>query len=125
MADTLSGRFGYDVPLLARIPLEPSLREGGDVGKPIVEADPTAPAARELIRVAQTLSDRFGYDVPVMAEIPLDISLREGGDVGKPIVEADPTSLAARELTRVAQTLSGRGRGLAGMQLGLTPSSKL
>ena len=56
--------------------------------------------------------------------IPLDISLREGGDVGKPIVEADPTAPAARELTRVAETLSGRGRGLAGMQLGLTPSSK-
>ena len=75
-------------------------------------------------RVAQTLSARFGYDVPVLAQIPLDISLREGGDVGKPIVEADPASPAARELERVAQTLSGRGRGLAGMQLGLTPSSK-
>jgi ATP-binding protein involved in chromosome partitioning len=75
-------------------------------------------------RVAATLSERFGYDVPVLAQIPLDISLREGGDVGKPIVEADPTAPAARELTRVAETLSGRGRGLAGMQLGLTPSSK-
>jgi len=32
--------------------------------------------------------------------------------------------IPARELTRVAETLSGRGRGLAGMQLGLTPSSK-
>ena len=75
-------------------------------------------------RVARTLSERFGYDVPLLAQIPLDISLREGGDVGKPIVEADPTAPAARELSRVAQTLSGRGRGLAGMQLGLTPSSK-
>ncbi len=75
-------------------------------------------------RVAATLSERFGYDVPVLAQVPLDISLREGGDVGKPIVEADPSAQAARELTRVARTLSGRGRGLAGMQLGLTPSSK-
>ncbi|HYH72386.1 MAG TPA: Mrp/NBP35 family ATP-binding protein [Nocardioides sp.] len=75
-------------------------------------------------RVARTLSERFGYDVPVLASIPLDLSLREGGDVGKPIVEADPTAPAARELTRVAQALSGRGRGLAGMQLGLTPSSR-
>lgn len=75
-------------------------------------------------RVAATLSGRFGYDVPVLAQIPLDVSLREGGDVGKPIVESDPTAPAARELTRVAETLSGRGRGLAGMQLGLTPSSK-
>ncbi len=75
-------------------------------------------------RVAATLSERFGYDVPVLAQVPLDIALREGGDVGKPIVEADPTAPAARELTRVAETLGGRGRGLAGMQLGLTPSSK-
>ena len=75
-------------------------------------------------RVARTLSERFGYDVPLLARIPLDISLREGGDVGKPIVDADPSAPAARELSRVAATLSGRGRGLAGMQLGLTPSGK-
>ena len=75
-------------------------------------------------RVARTLSERFGYDVPVLAEIPLDLSLREGGDVGKPIVESDPTAPAARQLAAVAQTLAGRGRGLAGMQLGLTPTAK-
>jgi ATP-binding protein involved in chromosome partitioning len=75
-------------------------------------------------RVASTLSARFGYDVPVLGRIPLDQSLREGGDVGKPIVEADPTAPAARELSGIAATLSGRGRGLAGMQLGLTPTSK-
>ena len=75
-------------------------------------------------RVASTLSERFGYDVPVLGRIPLETALREGGDVGKPIVEADPANPAARELTKVATTLSGRGRGLAGMQLGLTPSNK-
>jgi len=75
-------------------------------------------------RVAATLGARFGYDVPVLGRIPLDISLREGGDVGKPIVEADPTAPAALELSGIADTLSGRGRGLAGLQLGLTPTSK-
>lgn len=75
-------------------------------------------------RVAATLGRRFGYDVPVLGRVPLDLSLREGGDVGKPIVEADPTAPAAVELTKVASALSGRGRGLAGMQLGLTPTSK-
>ncbi len=75
-------------------------------------------------RVAATLGARFGYDVPILGRIPIDISLREGGDAGKPIVEADPTAAAARELTRIATTLGGRGRGLAGMQLGLTPTSK-
>ena len=75
-------------------------------------------------RVARTLSQRFGYDVPVLGRIPLDTRLREGGDDGKPIVEADPTAPAARVLREVADTLAGRGRGLAGMQLGLTPTSK-
>jgi ATP-binding protein involved in chromosome partitioning len=76
-------------------------------------------------RVAATLSERFGYDVPVLGQVPLDVSLREGGDAGKPIVESDPTSPAALELTRVASQLTEKGRGLAGMQLGLTPTSKL
>jgi ATP-binding protein involved in chromosome partitioning len=75
-------------------------------------------------RVAETLSQRFGYDVPVLGRIPLDPSLREGGDAGKPIVESDPTAPAAVELRKVADTLAGRGRGLAGMQLGLTPTAK-
>jgi ATP-binding protein involved in chromosome partitioning len=76
-------------------------------------------------RVAATLSQRFGYDVPVLGRVPLDPSLREGGDAGKPIVESDPTAPGATVLTAVAETLAGRGRGLAGMQLGLTPTSKL
>ncbi len=75
-------------------------------------------------RVASTLSQRFGYDVPVLGRVPLDTSLREGGDVGKPIVESDPTAPAATVLREVAGELSGRSRGLAGMQLGLTPTSK-
>lgn len=75
-------------------------------------------------RVAQTLSQRFGYDVPLLGQIPLDMSLREGGDAGKPIVEADPTAPAAQVLRSIAERLAGRGRGLAGMQLGLTPSNR-
>lgn len=76
-------------------------------------------------RVAKTLSARFGYDVPVLGEVPLDLELREGGDSGKPIVETAPDSAAAKALTDVATKLSGRGRGLAGMQLGLTPAGRL
>ncbi|HWJ82099.1 MAG TPA: Mrp/NBP35 family ATP-binding protein [Nocardioides sp.] len=75
-------------------------------------------------RVAKTLSHRFGYDVPMLGRIPLDPSLREGGDAGKPIVEADPTAPAATALREIAERLDGRGRGLAGMQLGLTPSNR-
>ena len=75
-------------------------------------------------RVAATLGDRFGYDVPLLGEIPLDMSLREGGDAGKPIVESDPTAPGALALSEIARHLAGRGRGLAGMQLGLSPTAK-
>jgi ATP-binding protein involved in chromosome partitioning len=75
-------------------------------------------------RVAQTLSQRFGYDVPLLGALPLDVTLRAGGDVGRPIVDTEPDAAAATELTRIARTLSGRGRNLAGMQLGLTPAGK-
>jgi ATP-binding protein involved in chromosome partitioning len=76
-------------------------------------------------RVADTLSKRFGYDVPVLGEVPLDLTLREGGDTGRPIVTTHPGSPAARELAGIAATLAGAGRGLAGMQLGLSPAGRL
>jgi ATP-binding protein involved in chromosome partitioning len=75
-------------------------------------------------RVAKTLSSRFGYDVPLLGEIPLDLSLREGGDSGTPIVDGHPDSPAALALTGIATGLSGRGRGLAGLQLGLSPAGR-
>ena len=76
-------------------------------------------------RVAATLSSRFGYDVPVLAEVPLDLALREGGDSGVPIVDDRPDTPAAMALSAAARTLAGRGRGLAGMQLGLSPAGRL
>ena len=58
VARTLSQRFGYDVPVLGRVPLDTRLREGGDDGKPIVEADPTSLAATVLREVAGNLAGR-------------------------------------------------------------------
>jgi len=75
-------------------------------------------------RVAATLSERFGYDVPVLGEIPLDPKLREGGDTGRPIVATDRDAVAAKALQEVADQLTGRSRGLAGMQLGLSPAGR-
>ncbi len=75
-------------------------------------------------RVAEVLARRFGYEVPLLARLPIDARLREGGDTGRPLVVTDPDAVAATELTRVAATLTGRGRGLAGMQLGLTPAGR-
>ena len=76
-------------------------------------------------RVAHRLSARFGYEVPLLGRIPLQPSLRESGDSGHPVVVSDPRSAAAEELRRVADVLARRGRGLEGMQLGLTPVGKL
>jgi ATP-binding protein involved in chromosome partitioning len=58
VAATLTGRFGYDVPLLGRIPIEETLREGGDSGKPVVESDPTADSAQILTALADRLDSR-------------------------------------------------------------------
>jgi ATP-binding protein involved in chromosome partitioning len=43
------------VPLLARIPLVPALREGGDEGRPIVIAQPDHEAAEAFRAIAETL----------------------------------------------------------------------
>ncbi len=76
-------------------------------------------------RVAKTLSERFGYDVPLLAEVPLDPRLRSGGDTGSPLVDSEPDAPASVALGEAARRLTSRGRNLAGMQLGLTPTSKL
>lgn len=74
--------------------------------------------------VAKTLSQRLGYDVPLLGQVPLDEQMRVGGDTGVPIVDEAPQSPAGKALTDIASTLSGRSRGLAGMQLGLSPTGR-
>ena len=58
VAATLSQRFGYEVKLLGDVPLDTRLREGGDSGRPIVVADPSAPAAAALTAIAEGLIGR-------------------------------------------------------------------
>ncbi len=58
VADTLSRLVGSDVPLLGEIPIDLRLREAGDDGVPLVLAEPQAPAAQELIRIAQLIGGR-------------------------------------------------------------------
>ncbi len=43
------------VPLLGQVPLVPALREGGDVGRPVVVSDPTGEAAAAFAALAQTI----------------------------------------------------------------------
>jgi ATP-binding protein involved in chromosome partitioning len=42
-------------PLLGQIPLEPSVREWGDAGTPVVEAAPGSPSGRAFIALAEAL----------------------------------------------------------------------
>ena len=75
-------------------------------------------------RVAATLSERFGYDVPVLGAHPARAVPARGRRRRQAVVDSDPTNPAAVALREVATRLVGRGRGLAGLQLGLTPTSK-
>jgi ATP-binding protein involved in chromosome partitioning len=44
------------VPLLGTIPLDRALREAGDVGTPVVEADPDAESSRAIVALAETIA---------------------------------------------------------------------
>ena len=43
------------VPLLGEIPLDPRLREQGDLGTPLVSADPSSPTARAIVELAEAI----------------------------------------------------------------------
>jgi ATP-binding protein involved in chromosome partitioning len=58
VAKALTTRLGYSVPLLARVPLDPAVREAGDEGVPIVGSTPQAPAAQALTALASHLAAR-------------------------------------------------------------------
>lgn len=57
-ARALEQTMGVPVPLLASIPIDLRLREGGDNGRPIVISAPESPAAQALRGVAQRLATR-------------------------------------------------------------------
>ena len=74
--------------------------------------------------VAEQLSKVLGSEVPVLGRIPFDPRLREGGDNGKPLVISEPDAPASAALREIAGSLASRPRGLAGMQLGISPSGR-
>lgn len=69
--------------------------------------------------VAERLTRAVGAEVPLLGQIPIDQRLRESGDEGTPLVLGDPDNSASTVLRDVADKLSKRGRGLAGMSLGI------
>ncbi|MFQ1000441.1 Mrp/NBP35 family ATP-binding protein [Modestobacter sp. SSW1-42] len=58
VSDALTKTLGARVPLLGQIPLDTRLREAGDAGAPIVLAQPDAPAAQALEKIAEGLAVR-------------------------------------------------------------------
>jgi len=58
LATALEQTLGAPVPLLASVPIDLRLREGGDSGVPLVLSDPDCPAAKELRGVAERLGHR-------------------------------------------------------------------
>lgn len=54
-AKRLSNLVGADVALLASVPFDPDLREGGDGGHPIVLSDPDAHASRAIYEIVDLL----------------------------------------------------------------------
>ena len=74
--------------------------------------------------VATSLSRLLGAEVPLLGQIPIDVRLREGGDNGIPLVLSDPDASASKELLKITDALTGKPRGLAGMSLRLSPTSR-
>ncbi|MCM3923626.1 Mrp/NBP35 family ATP-binding protein [Frankia sp. AiPs1] len=58
VAERLTRVLGHDVPLLAQVPVDVRLREGGDNGVPLVVAEPDAEASKALRAVADRLTYR-------------------------------------------------------------------
>lgn len=52
--ETTAANFG--VPFLGEVPLNTSVREGGDAGKPIVAAAPDSPVARAFVEIAEKVA---------------------------------------------------------------------
>ena len=49
----------YDVPLLGKIPLDPVIREGGDAGTPIVEAEKDSPHAKIFMDISKAVASKL------------------------------------------------------------------
>ena len=71
--------------------------------------------------VAKQLSASLGSDVPLLGQIPFDVRLREGGDQGRPLVIDDPDAPASVAIRSIADRFAAKPRGLAGMDLGISP----
>lgn len=71
IADSLTQRMGYPVPLLGSVALDMALREAGDAGTPVVWSHPESPAAQALQQIAEQIDGPRG-----LAGKPLGVTPR-------------------------------------------------
>jgi ATP-binding protein involved in chromosome partitioning len=63
-----------DVPFLGRIPLQASVREGGDYGRPIVVSDPDSDAGQAFLDMSKAVAARISVVMLQNADvIPLNV----------------------------------------------------
>ena len=66
-----------DAPLLAQIPIDPSVREWGDAGTPVVQAAPSSAIAKAFVELADRLADRVSaHNMSKLGPLTID---RTGG----------------------------------------------
>ncbi len=56
VAESLTERFGYTVPMLGQIPFDEALLAGGDRGEPIIASAPDHPAAEAMVELGRHIA---------------------------------------------------------------------
>jgi ATP-binding protein involved in chromosome partitioning len=67
--EALAAELG--VPLLGTVPLDPRLREQGDLGEPIVGVDPDAESAQAILAVAHAVEALRRESGGIVKSLPL------------------------------------------------------
>lgn len=67
-----------EAPLLGQLPLDPSVREWGDAGTPVVQAAPRSPVSQAFLEIAERLIERLAEENQRHAQDALSID-RSGG----------------------------------------------
>lgn len=62
-----------DVPFMGAVPMDPSVRLGGDTGKPVVISHPNSPVAKALIAVADDVVAKINASFSPNETIPINI----------------------------------------------------
>ena len=63
----------YDLEFLGDLPLDPSIRIGGDDGMPVVVSAPESAAAQKFVEVARTVAGKISVQTMNKAEIPINL----------------------------------------------------